>query len=121
MTPFTELTDIKPEEHTGLRALMHDARRFILSYRSIIELAPLQVYNSALIFSPAKSLIRNLFLNQFPTWIKSLPVVEEDWNHSLQTLEGHSDRVWTVVFSPDGRFLASSSWAGAAEQDSVRS
>jgi WD40 repeat protein len=100
--------DVKPDEHTELHALVYDARRFILSHRSVIEIAPLQVYNSALIFSPTRSVIRNLFLDQDQTWIKILPVVE-DWNLLLQTLEGHSLSVRTVAFSPDGRLLASGS------------
>ena len=101
--------DIKPDKHTELHALVYDARRFILSHRSVIEIAPLQVYNSALVFSPTKSVIRNLFLDQDQTWIKILPVVE-DWNLLLQTLEGHSNSVGTVAFSPDGRLLASGSY-----------
>ncbi|KAK2771407.1 Vegetative incompatibility protein HET-E-1-like protein 15 [Colletotrichum kahawae] len=32
-----------------------------------------------------------------------------DWNACQQTLEGHSDLVWSVAFSPDGRQLASGS------------
>ncbi|RPB26719.1 hypothetical protein L211DRAFT_781050, partial [Terfezia boudieri ATCC MYA-4762] len=39
-----------------LLALAYDARRFILSNRLMIEVAPLQVYYSALVFSPERSL-----------------------------------------------------------------
>ena len=67
----------------------------------------LQVYNSALVFSPKRSIILRKYLNQFPTWIKSLPVVEEDWNPSLQILESHSNSVRAVAFSPDGQLLIS--------------
>jgi hypothetical protein len=94
--------DIKPNKHTELYALVHDARRFILSHGSVFEMAPLQAYNSALMFSPAGSFIRNLFLKKSPTWIKSLSV-EKDWSPSLQTLEGNSGRIEAVAFSPDGR------------------
>ena len=34
---------------------------------------------------------------------KTLPEVEKDWNALLQTLEGHSDPVNAVAFSPDGQ------------------
>jgi WD40 repeat protein len=37
------------------------------------------------------------------------PAMEDDWNGCLQTLEGHSDWVWSVAFSPDGQRLASAS------------
>src|SRR2546430_17338912 len=82
-------------------AMIHDAKRFILSYRSIIEEAPLQLYYSALIFSPKKSEIRRYFWDQTPCWVMSLPIVEEHWNSFLQALEGHSDGVSTLAFSPE--------------------
>src|SRR5271156_1137341 len=90
--------------------MIQDAKRFILYNRSIIEKAPLQAYASALVFSPKSSLIKKLFLrSQGPKWIKSWLNVEEKWSPSLQTLEGHSDNVWAVTFSPEGRRLASAS------------
>jgi len=89
--------------------MVNDAKRFILNNRSIIEKAPLQTYSSALVFSPKKSIIRTQFSTQFPAWIRRLPMVEESWNSSLQTLESHSDRVLSVAFSPDGKRLASGS------------
>ena len=89
--------------------MVKDAKRFILNNRSIIEKVPLQTYISALIFSPKKSIVRSQFSTQIPSWIKCLPAVEEDWNPSLQVLEGHSGSVWSVAFSPDGKRLASGS------------
>src|SRR6266536_5930058 len=37
-----------------------DAKQFILRHRLVIELAPLQTYTSALLFTPQASVIRNL-------------------------------------------------------------
>jgi WD40 repeat protein len=41
--------------------------------------------------------------------MRQLPRVEQDWSACLQTLEGHSDVVRSVVFSPDGQTVASGS------------
>jgi WD40 repeat protein len=45
-----------------------------------------------------------------PTWLKREPQVEQEWNALLQTLEGHSGWVNAVVFSPDGKTVASASY-----------
>ncbi|KAK4166239.1 HET-R [Cladorrhinum sp. PSN259] len=92
-----------------LLTLVRDAHRFSLSYRWIIEQAPLQAYTSALIFAPTGSLVKRNFRADEPDWISIKPVVEADWNACLQTLEGHSDWVFSVAFSPDGQRLASGS------------
>ena len=94
---------------TDLFSFMNDARRFILEFRSVIEMAPLQVYASALLFSPEASIVKRRFSKELPEWIERPPIVEKDWTPSLQALEGHSDWVSAVVFSPDGQLLASAS------------
>ncbi|KAH6988601.1 hypothetical protein EDB80DRAFT_172177 [Ilyonectria destructans] len=97
-------------EARQLSRLLRDARRFIFSHKRAIEIAPLQVYASALVFSPTRSLIRELFENEEPNWITLKPSVESDWNACLQTLEGHGGPVWSVALSADGQRLASGSF-----------
>ncbi|PHH52935.1 Vegetative incompatibility protein HET-E-1 [Ceratocystis fimbriata CBS 114723] len=92
-----------------LHEIVKDANRFLLSNARAIEIAPLQVYNSALIFSPSNSLIKQIFSHEEPDWMKVKPRVEENWDACLQTLEGHGDGVNSVAFSNDGRRLASGS------------
>jgi WD40 repeat protein len=84
--------------------------RFALQGRTAIELAPLQVYSSALYFTPITSVIRRQFSYMIPEWIKKGPEVQVNWSAILQILEGHSSHVKSVAFSPDGKQLASGSW-----------
>uniref|UniRef100_A0A0D2YF15 NACHT domain-containing protein n=1 Tax=Fusarium oxysporum (strain Fo5176) TaxID=660025 RepID=A0A0D2YF15_FUSOF len=100
---------VKTKEAQQLIELLQDARRFILSHKRAIEIAPLQANASALVFSPTRSLIRELFQKEEPNWITLKPSVESDWNACLQTLKGHCDSVNSVAFSADGQRLASGS------------
>ncbi|RSL86770.1 hypothetical protein CDV31_016354 [Fusarium ambrosium] len=100
---------VKNAEAQQLTKLLRDARRFMLSNKRPIEIAPLQAYASALVFSPEHSLIRELNKKDEPDWMASKPRMEADWNACLQTLEGHGDGVWSVAFSADGERLASAS------------
>ena len=96
-------------EGTETFRFLCDATRFTLQNREILNTAPLQLYCSAIIFAPETSVIRNIFKDQIPKWIYRLPNVSLAWSCELQTLEGHSDSVSSVAFSPDGKVLASAS------------
>ncbi|RPB29053.1 WD40 repeat-like protein, partial [Terfezia boudieri ATCC MYA-4762] len=99
----------KPNASEDLLALVYDVRRFILSSRFIIEKAPLQLYSAALLFSPEKSLVRKQYYDGIP-FIQRDPVVVQKWSPLILTLEGHSYYVNVVVFSPDGKLVASASF-----------
>jgi WD40 repeat protein len=75
-----------------------------------IESSPLQVYMSALVFSPTCSLIRVLFEEEAPQGIIIKPSIQEKWSTCVQTLEGHSDSVNSVTFSYNSEWLASASF-----------
>lgn len=86
---------------------IRDARRFILTHRQAIEIAPLQAYVTALIFSPTSSIVRNTFKEEEPDWIELISGTEQDWDEYLQILGGYTEQLAHVAFSPDGRYLAS--------------
>ncbi|KAN0086965.1 hypothetical protein V8E54_000653 [Elaphomyces granulatus] len=88
---------------------LRDAEKVVLKYRSIVERAPLQIYGSALIFSPMRSEVRMQHWKERLSSIKNVVGIREGWDPCLQTLEGHSDPVYAVAFSPDGKVLASAS------------
>ena len=92
---------------TDLFSLVQDARRFVLEFKSVVEVTPLQLYNSALVFSPETSIIKRLFSHQMPKCLRIASKAEKNWNSSLQTLEGHSQIVNTAIYSPDSKMVAS--------------
>ena len=75
----------------------------------MLETAPLQIYVTALLFSPRESIIKQIFVDEIPNWIRILGASEQRWSACLQTLEGHQDSVTAVAFSPDGKTVASGS------------
>ena len=92
----------------ALPLIVYDAKRFLLSHSSIIEEAPLQVYCSALVFSPEKSITRVHYSHLAPKWILHRPSISENWSPHLQILS-HSSYITAVAFSPDGKLVASGS------------
>ena len=95
-------------------ALIHDTKRFALYNRSIIEKVPLQLYCSALVFTPENSIVRKKFKGCIPDWIQLKPKVQAYWNAAQQALEGHTSSVRSVAFSPDGKQVVSGSWDATA-------
>ncbi|KAJ5419723.1 uncharacterized protein N7487_003273 [Penicillium crustosum] len=90
-------------------ALVQDATRFLLRNYYTIAHWPLQIYSSAVIFSPELSIVKRKNSDKTSGYLKRAPV-EETWGSLVQTLAGHADTVQTVAFSPDGTQIASGSW-----------
>lgn len=96
----------------ALTSLLADAKYFVAYFAALINQFPLQLYTSALIFSPRNSQVRRLFWKEVPGWIKQFPNVPEDW----ATIDGkvvlESDRrisshgPTAMLFSPDMNILA---------------
>ncbi|KAJ5642272.1 G-protein beta WD- 40 repeats containing protein [Penicillium lividum] len=105
---FKALANITKGDHLA-SALMQDANRFLLQYYQIINRWPLQIYSTAIIFSPESSVVKKKNLDRIPAYFKKVPIMQGTWGSLIRTLEGHSDWVWTVAFSPDGKQIASGS------------
>ncbi|KAH8674864.1 vegetative incompatibility protein HET-E-1 [Tricladium varicosporioides] len=96
-------------ESPNLHIFVHDIKRFALYNRLAIEQTPLQLYCSALVFAPEKSIVRETFEKCISTWIEGKSRAQTYWSAALQTLEGHSSSVNSVAFSPDGKQVVSGS------------
>jgi WD40 repeat protein len=77
-----------------------------------LEQAPLQLYGSALVFSPTNSKVRTLLWHQKWPFVGQVKGVLDNWSPILQTLESHKAAVNAIAFSPDGATLASASGDG---------
>jgi WD40 repeat protein len=86
-----------------------DASRFVLRFVLILAEAPLQIYSSALLFSPEASIMRKAFVEQVSQAVRVLWRRDIEWDACRSVLEGHSKFVNAVVFSPDGHLVASAS------------
>ncbi|EHK19869.1 uncharacterized protein TRIVIDRAFT_46923 [Trichoderma virens Gv29-8] len=109
MARLENLLRVSRSRYCQLLELAQDSQRFIRRSSSVIVNNPLQVYTSALIFSPLNSFIRKVFKEEEPKWLKVKPRVEYNWSPYLQTLKGHGGTVESVAFSADGLYLASGS------------
>ncbi|KAI9768268.1 MAG: hypothetical protein M1839_004162 [Geoglossum umbratile] len=106
---INRLQALAESDTSTVSSFLYDAERFTLRFRPILEYAPLQVYFSALIFAPETAIIRKTFADHIPGWVNVISKVEDDWDSCRSTLEGHSEWVSAVAFSPDGQLVASAS------------
>lgn len=86
-----------------------DCHRITLAFRHPIEQAPEQVYVSALVFSPSKSIVRQTFGHEMPQWLKSNMRLSESWGRSLVTIQcGY--RLNSITFLDHSKLLATSGY-----------
>ncbi|KAK6447026.1 hypothetical protein FP744_10003276 [Trichoderma asperellum] len=96
--------------------LTRDVYRLVFSHRAIIEAYPLQIYASALVFSPSECISRKLFeATQCPEWIVTKPTTRLFWSPCIQTIENVGVFVYSVAISPDTTMLAMAGITGVAK------
>ncbi|KAL5596985.1 uncharacterized protein BROUX77_006933 [Berkeleyomyces rouxiae] len=102
-------TLLHPEKSRGLQVFLLDAMRVVRTNLETITDTPLQIYSSVLVFTPKNSPVRRAFEDNIPRWISMKPHASDSWDQREQISEGHANGVNVVVFSPDGKMVASAS------------
>ncbi|CAG9986827.1 unnamed protein product [Clonostachys byssicola] len=102
---------IGEQRNQSLNDLAEDSQRLVFSFQQVIEMAPLQVYGSALVFSPMSSFVRQNYQEEEITRVKISSGLPIAWDAvCAHTLQGHMGTINTVAFSHDGCEIASSSY-----------
>ncbi|THW22497.1 hypothetical protein D6D23_06024 [Aureobasidium pullulans] len=96
------------EFETDLKLFCWDARKFMISNGSVIARNPLQIYCSALIFSPKNSLVCRASSEERPSWLLRYHSPCERWDQRV--LEAASFAMnypsMPIAFSPDSSRIA---------------
>ncbi|KAK2786071.1 hypothetical protein FQN53_006980 [Emmonsiellopsis sp. PD_33] len=104
----------------GVAGFLYDTRRFVIRNRWLIDTAPLQVYSSALAFSPTNSIVKKQFQSHVPSWIRHLSGLDDDWGPALQNLnlDPKCGYPCKIVFSNTDSLLAISTRTNVTIYDS---
>src|SRR5882762_1835589 len=94
---------------TDVVTLLYDCERFTREFFTVLNISSMQVYNSALLFTPRRTSLYMTYRNLLALPIKIYNAVEETWSSCTRTMDGHSDCVNAVAFSPDGTHIVSGS------------
>ncbi|THY39315.1 hypothetical protein D6C99_08678 [Aureobasidium pullulans] len=102
-----------PTLESRLERFLQDAKRFLVLHGGTIAAYPLQIYSSALIFSPQNSLVRREFSLETPDWLTRYHPARGDWDLSFSEFDG----LFPTAFSSNGILLAFTSLAGRSGRD----
>jgi len=91
-----------------VRELFDDARRFIQRNLSIIRSFPMEIYHSALYFTPRDTALFSTYSELHANNVQIISGSEVNWNPALAVLKSHAAML-CVTFSADGSRLASAS------------
>ncbi|KAF8816093.1 WD40 repeat-like protein [Phlegmacium glaucopus] len=89
--------------------LLHDCERFTREFFSILDISCLQVYHSALHFTPRQTTLWTQYEHKSLPLSRTNNCIDETWSPCVRTMDGHSSSVSSVAFSPDGTRIMSGS------------
>ncbi|KAF7333332.1 WD40 repeat-like protein [Mycena venus] len=93
---------------TTLTNLLSDSGRFMRAFFAVISVSSLQVYHSALLFTPTATTLRQVYGSNMNLPVKAYNAALERWSPCLRTIDTHN-AVPAVAFSPDGTHIVSGS------------
>ena len=92
--------------HDDLKTLIYDGYRFILSHQAAIEAGALQVYYSALPFTPHNTLLYKTYAQEEEKSMHVLFGIPGEWSPCLASLTGGHGSITCVAYSHTGTQFA---------------
>ncbi|KAF7966723.1 hypothetical protein HWV62_37265, partial [Athelia sp. TMB] len=93
-----------------LTGVVKDGISFVNVFAPAISESAPHVYTSAVPFAPKDSLISKQYSSKYPSLLRLVSGSLNDWPSALKTIEGHTENVISVSYSPDGKHIVSGSW-----------
>ena len=79
-------------------ALLGDCERFNRQFFPVLDIACLQVYHSALHFTPRQTTLWNLYEHKRLSLGSTDNCIEKNWGPCVEIIGGHSSSVQSVAF-----------------------
>ncbi|RPA79540.1 hypothetical protein BJ508DRAFT_415891 [Ascobolus immersus RN42] len=100
--------NFKKGADSKLKRIIHDSKRFVWYFRPCIESWPLQLYSSAMLFSPSASIVKEHFSDEhLEGWTLQKPVVSGGWSSEMLTMPfDQRSTIQSLQYAPDGKSLA---------------
>lgn len=77
---------------------LQDAQLWIREHATKIDMAPLQIYSAALLFSPQDSIVRKTFLQEIPDWVSTTHSTSNHWKpENVQTFRATGKKTYEPV------------------------
>ena len=86
-----------------------DVIKFVQNFTGLIDKSTPHLCLSALPFLPSNSVIARYLVQNFPGIAQVSVGLHDDWPRNEHVLQGHTNSVRSVAFSPDGRHIVSGS------------
>ncbi|KAF9461836.1 WD40-repeat-containing domain protein [Collybia nuda] len=90
-------------------ALASDSQQFIATFWPVITESVPHIYLSALPFMPKRSILAKLYLDKFGNTLSVKTGKAQNWPGVKNVLDGHTECVNSLAFSPTGNLFASGS------------
>ena len=96
-------------EYKDALTWIKDGIKFVQIFAGAIDKSTPHLYLSGLPFLPSTSVMGRGLLKGFPGIARVAVGMHDSWPRNHHVLQGHTESVQSVVFSPDGRHIVSGS------------